>query len=87
MNTILRELKSPRLIWVKAALFVVAASASAVMLLLQNPSWATLALVTILAWCAARSYYFAFYVAQRYVDPAYRFSGLWSFVAHFALRR
>jgi len=27
-------------------------------------------------------YYFAFYVIQHYVDPAYRFSGLWSFVCY-----
>jgi hypothetical protein len=29
-----------------------------------------------------RSYYFAFYVIERYVDPGYRFSGLGSFVLY-----
>jgi hypothetical protein len=83
----LRQLTSPGLIWLKASLFVLAAAASGLMLLLQDPSWTTLALVSILTWSAARSYYFAFYVAQRYVDPTYRFSGLGSLIAHFVLRR
>lgn len=73
--------------YLKAALFVLAGAMSGATLLLQNPSWTTLALLSILTWSAARSYYFAFYVAQRYVDPTYRFSGLGSLVAHFVLRR
>ena len=83
----LRDLKSSRLMYVKAGLFVLAAGMSGLMLLLQRPSWTTLALISILTWCAARSYYFAFYVAQRYVDPTFRFSGLWALVAHFVLRK
>ena len=83
----LRDLKNPRVMYLKASLFVLTGILSGALLLLQNPSWTTVALITALAWSAARSYYFAFYVVQRYVDPAYRFSGLWSLAAHFVLRR
>ncbi len=30
----------------------------------------------------APAYYFAFYVIEHYVDPGYRFAGLWSFVRY-----
>ena len=83
----LRDLKNPRPMFLKATLFVFAGAMAGATLLLQSPSWTTLALISILTWCAARSYYFAFYVAQRYVDPTYRFSGLWSLVVHYLLRK
>jgi hypothetical protein len=35
----------------------------------------------------ARAYYFAFYVIQHYVDPGYRFSGLFSFLRYFLRSR
>ena len=38
-----------------------------------------LILAGALVWCAARCYYFMFYVIEHYVDPAYRFSGLLAF--------
>jgi hypothetical protein len=44
-------------------------------------------LLVISIWCFCRFYYFAFYVIQHYVDPGYRFSGLWSFVAYLWSRR
>ena len=83
----LRDLKNTKLIGLKATLFVLTGALSGTTLFLQNASWTTLALIAVLAWSAARFYYFAFYVMQRYVDPTYRFSGLWSLFAHFALRR
>ena len=44
-------------------------------------------LLTISVWCFCRAYYFAFYVIEHYVDPGYRFSGLWSFVVYLWLKR
>jgi len=32
-------------------------------------------------------YYFAFYVIEKYVDPTYRFAGLWSFLRYAMSRR
>ena len=66
----------------KAALFLVAGALSCLLLLLANPSWMTALLLCVIAWCSARFYYFAFYVAERWVDPSYRFTGLWSLLAH-----
>jgi hypothetical protein len=42
--------------------------------------------MSIAVWCFCRSYYFAFYVIEHYVDPSYRFSGLWSFVRYLLSR-
>jgi hypothetical protein len=36
----------------------------------------------VAVWGFCRSYYFAFYVIERYVDPGYRFSGLGSFLLY-----
>ena len=36
--------------------------------------------MTDISFC--RSYYFAFYVIERYMDPGYRFSGLGSFLLY-----
>lgn len=71
---------SPRWMFVKAALFVALALLAAAALVMQSPSWLTLACVLCLAWAASRAYYFAFCVIQHWVDPSYRFDGLWSFV-------
>ena len=37
-------------------------------------------------WSFCRAYYFAFYVIEHYVDPAFRFAGLLDF-AKYLLRR
>jgi hypothetical protein len=54
---------------------------------LQQPSIATAVLVALVAWAFARAYYFAFYVIERYVDPGYRFSGLFSVAKYFWKKR
>jgi hypothetical protein len=38
--------------------------------------------LVVAVWSFRRFYYFAFYVLERYVDPAYRFSGLFSLARH-----
>ena len=67
---------SPRWMLVKALLFVVMATMAAVLLLVAIQSWLTIALVVVLVWAACRTYYFAFYVIEHYVDAEYRFAGL-----------
>ena len=44
-------------------------------------------LLAVAVWCFARFYYFAFYVIEHYVDPGYKFAGLWSFVRYLVRRR
>jgi hypothetical protein len=83
----MRELKDRRLIYVKAGLFLLAGALASTALFAQSPTFRTAVLTAIAVWCFARFYYFAFHVMQRYVDPAYRFSGLTSLAVHFLRSR
>jgi hypothetical protein len=60
---------------------------AAVLLVLENPTWKAALLLALAIWCFCRCYYFAFYVIEKYVDPGYKFSGLWSFVCYLMRRR
>jgi len=64
----------------KAILFVVVGVTSALVLLQQSPNFLTAVLLATCIWAFARTYYFAFYVVERYIDESYRFSGLLSAV-------
>jgi hypothetical protein len=44
-------------------------------------------LLAIAVWSFARFYCFLFYVIEHYVDPGFRFAGLWSFVRYLMRRR
>jgi hypothetical protein len=83
----MRDLKNPRWIYLKAGLFLAIGLMSAGILIGQDPTMKTIALVALTIWSFARLYYFAFYVIERYVDPSYRFAGLGSFVIHLVKRR
>jgi hypothetical protein len=78
---------SPRLLYVKAGLFILAGTLAASLLIVRNPSLVTAVLIAIAVWAFCRAYYFAFYVVERYADPTHRFSGLWSFLRYVATRR
>ena len=83
----MRDLTSPRLMILKALLFVALGAAAAGILLWDSPAWRTAALLAIAIWAFARAYYFAFYVIERYIDPSYRFSGLISAIRYLRSRR
>ena len=51
-------------------------------ILVEHPSFKIVILLAIAIWCFARAYYFAFYVVEHYVDPTYKFAGLWSFARY-----
>ena len=80
------DLTNPRLIKLKGVLFLFIGIASALLLVLEQPTIRVAVLLAIAIWCFCRFYYCAFYVIEHYVDPAYRFTGLWSF-ARYMLRR
>ncbi len=82
----MKDLTSPVWIKVKGMLFLLVGLLSATLLIIENPTWKAALLLALVIWCFCRFYYFAFYVIQHYVDPGYRFSGLWSF-ACFLLRK
>ena len=52
------------------------------LLIVRAPHWQIAVLLLICVWAACRAYYFAFYVIQHYVDPGYRFSGLFDFAKY-----
>ena len=80
------DITHPRVLYVKAGLFVLAGTMAAALIVIDRPSWKLALLLALTVWCFARAYYFAFYVIERYVDPTYRFAGLLSFL-RYVLRR
>lgn len=78
---------TPRWIIVKAVLFLFLGVVAAALILCANPDWRTAVLLAVAIWSFCRLYYFAFYVIEKYVDPAYKFSGLISFLKYWLRRR
>lgn len=83
----MKDLTDPRWIKLKGSLFLIIGLLSAVLLVMEAPTLKVGLLLAISIWCFCRFYYFAFYVIEKYVDPGYRFSGLWSFACYLAGRR
>lgn len=83
----MKDLASATWIKVKGLLFLLLGMGAAVLLVLENPTWKSALLLALAIWCFCRFYYFAFYVIEKYVDPGYRFSGLWSFVGYLVGKR
>jgi len=80
------NLTNPRLIYAKGFLFLLGLLLSCATILLEHPSLRTALLLLVAVWCSARFYYFAFYVIQHYVDPTYRFAGLFAFARYLLTR-
>jgi hypothetical protein len=78
----MKDLTSPVWIKLKGVLFLLVGLLSATLLILECPTWKAALLLALVIWCFCRFYYFAFYVIEHYVDPGYRFSGLWSFARY-----
>jgi hypothetical protein len=80
------DIKDPGLLYMKAGLFLLGGIMAVGLILAERPSLKVALLLVIAIWCFARAYYFAFYVIQHYVDPGYKFAGLWTF-ARYLLRK
>lgn len=78
----MKELKSARLIWLKAILLLGIGIVSGGLLLWEQPGIRPAALLCLCVWGFCRAYYFAFYVVEHYLEPGFRFSGLGSLVRH-----
>jgi len=83
----MKDLTSQTWIKAKGILFLILGILSGLLLILENPTRKVFALLVVSVWCFCRFYYFAFYVIEKYVDPSYKFSGLWSFAKYFLLAR
>ena len=82
----MRDLQNKSAIYVKAVLFLIIGTISAILLLAKNFSLENFVLLNLVIWSFCRVYYFAFYVIEHYVDSSFRFAGLFSF-ARYLLRR
>jgi hypothetical protein len=83
----MKDLTSPFWIKLKGILFLVVGLLASALLILEKPDLKVGVLLAIAVWCFCRFYYFAFYVIEHYVDPGYRFSGLWSFAVYLSQRK
>ena len=83
----MKDLTDSRAIKLKGALFLFLGFFSGALIVLESPTFKVAALLALCIWSFCRFYYFAFYVIEHYVDPAYRFSGLISFARYMVKSR
>ena len=81
------DLKNPWLIHLKGWLFLLILLVAAGLLIFEHFHWRTVALVLLVIWGSARFYYYLFYVIEHYVDPDYKFAGLYSAARYFLRKR
>lgn len=83
----MKDLTNPGWIKFKGLLFLSIGIGSSVLLLMEKPILKVAVLLGVTIWAFCRFYYFAFYVLEHYVDPGFRFSGLWSFARYLLKKR
>ncbi|PHS03058.1 MAG: hypothetical protein COA78_19215 [Blastopirellula sp.] len=76
------DLQSKKLIYLKGFLFLIILLSCSGLIVYETRSWKITLLLALAIWASARVYYFMFYVIQRYVDPGYKFAGIYSFVMY-----
>ena len=81
------DLTSPRVIKLKDFLFLFLGLLASGLLLIEASSLRIAVLLLIAVWSFCRFYYFAFYVIEHYVDPAFRFAGLGDFLRYLLRQR
>ena len=81
------DLKSKKLIYLKGILFVLCGLMASAAVLIECPTVKVAVMMALAIWCFARAYYFAFYVIEHYVDSAYKFAGLWSFIQYLCRKK
>jgi hypothetical protein len=81
------DITNPKLLWLKAALFLAIGIIAAILLLLDMRQLRDAILLVLAIWAFCRAYYFAFYVIEHYIDGRFKFSGLVSVAAHVFDRR
>lgn len=83
----LGDIKSKRLIHIKGWLFLVVGVSATAVIIFETQSLKTTFLLAMAVWGFCRFYYYLFYVIEKYTDPGFRYSGLWSFIKHRAMRK
>ena len=82
----LGDLRNPRWMYLKAILLVITGVLACAILLLRHADVQTLLLLALAIWAFCRAYYFAFYVIEHYIDPTYKFAGLFDFARYVMTR-
>ncbi len=72
----MKDITSKKLIVIKGLLFILIAAVSGIGIAIYCPRIEVIVLIVILIWASARSYYFLFYVLEKYVDPKLKYSGI-----------
>ncbi len=80
------DIRNPKLLYLKAALFLLLGVVASVGLIVLHPTLTAALLLAVAVWAFARAYYFAFYVIEHYIDPRFKFAGLLS-VARYLMER
>lgn len=78
----MRDIQNVKLLYLKAILLLCIGLLASGILILEHPNWRFTLLLALAVWGFCRAYYFAFYVIQHYVDPEFRYAGLWAFVRY-----
>lgn len=81
------DLQNPKWMYLKGLLFGVILGISVFIILLETRSWRIALLLGLIVWSAARLYYFMFYVIEKYVDPHFKFAGIFSFLGYLIKKR
>ena len=81
------ELKNPSIIFAKGFLFLGLGLLASMLILMEAWSLKICLLLALAVWAFCRFYYFAFYVVEHYVDPQYRFAGLFAFFQYLIRKR
>ena len=87
MKSHMKDLTDPFWIKLKGALFLAVGLLASALLLIDHPDLSTAIYLGVAIWCSCRFYYFAFYVITHYVDPQFKFSGLWAFAKYLLGKR
>ena len=80
------DIRSPKLLYLKAGLFLFLGGLAAGLLLYEHFSWKVALLLAITVWAFARAYYFIFYVIEHYIDGDFKYAGLWAFLRYLMRR-
>ncbi len=81
------DLKNPSIIFAKGFLFLGLGLLASMLILMEAWSLKICLLLALAVWAFCRFYYFAFYVIEHYVDPQYRFAGLFAFFQYLIRKR
>jgi hypothetical protein len=83
----MKNLQNSKWMYLKAGLFLLMGITSAVLIFAANATLQTAILLALVIWSFCRAYYFAFYVIEKYIDPTFKFAGLFAVIQYVTRRK